>query len=260
MHGSGAIPKVDYNNSTNNEGGEMKNRTEEASLKKTARIAGLWYLLLGITSGFSWMYISKIIVAGNAVLTANNIVASESLYLLSIISNVVGQISFIFLVLALYRLLKQVNETHARLMVTLVVVSVPIMFINILLQTGALMVLSGADYLKVFSADQLYSLALIFLNMYNHGVFIVGIFWGLWLFPFGYLVIRSGFLPGILGILLIISGFSYLIDSFTFLIIPSFHDVVSIFISAPEAFGELTAILWFLVKGIRGECSNNGGI
>src|SRR5574341_2017923 len=89
---------------------EMEDHSEEASLRKTARIAGFWYLLLGITAGFSWMYISKIIVSGNAALTANNIVSSQSQYLIAIISNIIDQTSFIFLVLALYRLLKQVDQ------------------------------------------------------------------------------------------------------------------------------------------------------
>lgn len=229
----------------------MKDHSEEASLKKTARIAGIWYLILGITAGFSMMYISEIIVSGNAVLTANNIVSSQSQYLIAIIGNIIGSISFIFLVLALYRLLKQVDQTQAMLMLTLVLVSVPIMFINILLQMGALMVSSGADYLKVFSADQLSTLAMLFLNLHLHGTYMVQIFWGLWLFPFGYLAIKSGFIPKIVGILLIISGVSYLIGSITFLFIPGAYEPISKFISAPEALGELAAIFWLLWKGVK---------
>lgn len=229
----------------------MKDHTEEASMKKTARIAGVWYLILGITYGFSWMYISNIIVPGNAVLTTNNIVSSQSQYLIAIIGNIIGQISFIFLVLALYRLLKQIDQTQAMLMLTLVLVSVPIMFTNILLQMGALMVSSSTDYLKVFSADQLSALAMLFLNLFRQGSHLVTIFWGLWLFPFGYLAIKSGFIPRIVGILLIISGFSYLIDSLIFLFIPGAHEPLSKYLSAPETLGELSAIFWLLWKGVK---------
>jgi hypothetical protein len=229
----------------------MKNYSEEMHVnKRIARIAGLWYLLLGITSGFSWMYLTRIFVAGNATLTVSNILASEPQYLMAIISNIIGQISFIFLVLALYRLLKHVDETQAKLMLTLVVVSVPIMFTNIFFQTGVLVVLSGADYLKAFSADQLSSLAMLFINLNITGVHIVGIFWGLWLFPLSYLVYKSKYFPKILAVLLIVSGVCYLTGSLTSLIIPEVYVVIEKFLSLPEAIGESAMILWLLIKGI----------
>ncbi len=229
----------------------MKNNLEEMNAsKRIARLAGLWYLLLGITSGFSWMCMTSIFVAGNAALTVNNILASEPQFLMAIISNITGQISFIFLVLSLYHLLKHVNELLARLMLTLVVVSVPIMFINILFQTGALAVLRRAEYLQVFSADQLSSLAMMFINFNIVGVHIAGIFWGLWLFPLSYLVYKSKYFPKILAVLLIISGVSYLIGSLTSLIIPEVYAVIEKFLSLPEATGELAMIFWLLIKGI----------
>lgn len=237
----------------------MKNNIENASLqtdgasrKKPARITGLLYLLMAVASALGLLYVpSRIIVTGNAALTASNILASESLFRIGIMSGLIGQICFIFLVLALYNLLKEVNKTHARLMVALVIAAVPIMFINSLIQMGALIVLSGADYLKAFSADQLHALAMLFINLYNYGTFIVGIFWGLWLYPFGYLVYKSRFLPKILGILLIINCFSYLVDSFTFLLIPSYHDIVSKFTVAPMSIGEFSIILWLLIRGVK---------
>ena len=229
----------------------MKNDLEEMKAnKRIARVAGLWYLVLGITSGFSWMYITRIFVAGNAALTVNNILASESQYLIVIISNIIGQISFVFLVLALYRLLKHVNEIQARLMLTLVVVSVPIMFINILFQTGALAVLRRDEYLQVFSAEQLSSLTMMFLNLNLVGVHLAEIFWGLWLFPLSYLVYKSKYFPKILAVLLIISGASYLIGSLTSLIIPEVYVAIEKFLSFPEATGELAMIIWLLIKGI----------
>ncbi|MFH0990097.1 MAG: DUF4386 domain-containing protein [bacterium] len=222
------------------------------STQKNARIAGLLYLLMGITGAFGLMYVpSKIIVAGNAAATANNIMTSESLFRIGIVSNLICQISFIFLVLALYRLLKGINKIHATLMLTLVVVSVPIAFLNTLNQLGALLVLSGDEYLKVFEPDKLNALMMVFLNLHGYGNNIVEIFWGLWLFPFGFLVFKSGFLPRILGILLIISCFSYLADSFTFLLIPHYHDIISEFASAPAALGECSIILWLLIKGVK---------
>jgi hypothetical protein len=114
--------------------------------KRMARVAGLWYLLLAITSGFSWMYITQTFVAEDALLTAKNILSTQFQYLISIFSNIAGQISFIFLVLTLYRLFKKVHESQAKLMLAFVLVSVPIMFINIIFQTGAFVILSRPNY------------------------------------------------------------------------------------------------------------------
>ena len=100
--------------------------------KRIARFAGLWYLILAITSGYSWMFITKILVVGNPTLTSINILKFESQYLFAIVCSIIGQISFILLGLALYNLLKQVNKTQAKLMLLFILISVPIMFINIL--------------------------------------------------------------------------------------------------------------------------------
>ena len=226
------------------------------SIKKTARIAGLLYLLGAVTHAFGLLYVpSKIIVDGNAAETVNNIMSFELLFRMGIVSNLIGQIVFIFQIFVLYRLLKEVNKTHATLMVALVLVSIPIAFLNNLNQLGALIVLSGSDYLKVFTPNHLNALTMLFLDLYNNGNFIVEIFWGLWLFPFGYLVFKSGFIPKILGVLLIISCFSYLIGSITFLLIPNYYYIISKFTIVPGALGEFSIILWLLIKGVKVEKS-----
>ena len=224
------------------------------STKKTARVAGLLYLLMAVTSAFGLMYVpSKIIVDGNAAATANNIMSFELLFRMGIVSNLIGQIGFIFQILILYRLLKEVNKTHAMLMVILVLVSVPIAFLNNLNQLGALIVLSGSGYLKALPPNNLNALMMLFLDLYNNGIFIVEILWALWLFPFGYLVFKSGFIPKIFGVLLIISCFSYLIGSITYLLIPHYYDIISKFTIAPAALGEFSIILWLLIKGVKEE-------
>jgi hypothetical protein len=91
---------------------------------------------------------------------------------------------------------------------------------------------------------------MFFLQINNYGAVASEIFWGLWLFPFGRLVYRSGFIPGIFGVLLIINGVAYVADSCTFLLFPAFHDTISNFIS-PFFFGEVAITLWLLIKGVR---------
>jgi hypothetical protein len=166
------------------------------------------------------------------------------------LSELVCATTFIFVVLALYRLLKEVNQNHAALMVILGLVSVPIGFLNALNNAAALTLLSGADYLSVFRTDQQHALAMLFLGLHSYGNTIAAIFWGLWLFPFGLLVCRSGFLPRILGVWLIINCFAYLAISFTALLLPHYKDVMSL-ATAPALLGELAIVLWLLIKGAK---------
>lgn len=231
---------------------KMTNNIKDISTKKTARIAGVLYFLFLILGVFSFFYVpSKIFVEGNAFETAKNIITNESLFRLGIASNIIGQIIFVFLVLVLYQLFKEVNKTYARLMVALVIASVPITFLVILNQITSLMLLGGADFLKVFDLNQLQALSLLFFNVYNAGIIIVGIFWGLWLYPFGYLAYKSGFIPKVIGVFLMIGCFVYLIDSFSFLLLPDYRDVISGFLALPMSIGEISMIGWLLIKGVK---------
>jgi hypothetical protein len=227
---------------------------EKMNPKKTARIAGFLYLILLPFGVFSLLYVpSTLIVPGDAATTASNIMASESLFRLGIVSALILQTVNIFVVLLLYKLLKPVNKNHAVLMVIFFLVSVPITMLNELNQFAALLLSSGADYLTVFTADQLQALVPLFLNLHEHGIFIAQIFWGLWLFPMGYLVYKSGFLPRILGVLLIIAGFGYLIDSFGKLLFPNYDATIIATIIAFTFYGELFLALWLLIKGVNVE-------
>jgi hypothetical protein len=223
-----------------------------SSNQKTARIAGLLYLLVAITGAFSIMYVPEtLIVRGDATATAARIASSELLFRLGIASGLICQITFIFLVLTLYRLLKDVDQSYATAMVALVLVAVPIAFLNMLNNLAALVLLSGAEFLSAFTAAQLNALVLLFLSLHEQGIVIVEMFWGLWLFPFGVLVFRSRFLPRVLGVLLVIACFAYLIDSFTSLLLPRYKDIVSSFTAAPAGLGEFAILLWLLIKGTR---------
>lgn len=222
-----------------------------SSTKKTARVAGILYLFQVLTAAFSLTYVpSKLIVRGNATATADNILASPLLYRTGIVSNLISSTIFIFLALTLYRLLKGVNQRHAALMVILVLVQVPITFLNVLNEMAALTLLRGADFLSVLDESQRNGLAMLFLHLHEQGIIAAQIFWGLWLFPFGLLVYRSEFLPRILGAWLIINGVAYLALSFTGLLLPQFYTAV--FNSAlPAALGQMVMMLWLLIVGAK---------
>ncbi len=224
------------------------------SINKTTRFAGFLYLLMAPFGIFGIMYVPSIlIVPGDAATTANNIMTSESLFRSGIVSALIVQILIILLVLVLYKLLKPVNKNHALLMVIFILVSVPITMLNELNQFAALLISSGADYLAVFSAGQLQTLVSLFLNLHEYGIFITSIFWGLWLLPMGYLVFKSGFLPRILGILLMIACFGYLIDSFGRLLLSNFDTTIVATIVGVMLWGELLFPLWLLIKGVNVE-------
>jgi len=205
---------------------------EKVNPIKTARIAGILYLTM-IPLGFFGMYgHSNLILPGDTANTINNIIASGSLFRLSIMSALVVQIVNIY----------------ALLMVIFFLVSVPITMLNELNQFAALLLLSGADYLTVFKADQLHAQVMLFLDLHEHGIHISGMFWGFWLYPMGYLVFKSGFLPKFLGILLVIGFLGYLIDSVRFFFFPSFDSIVLY-----TFWGELLLPLWLLIKGVNVE-------
>ena len=226
----------------------MTTRTNQTSPLYLARVAGFLYLVANLFAPFTLLYLpSRFIVRGDAAATASNIMASESLFRFGIVLNLFTFICQIFLVLALYQLLKVVNKNMASLMVIFSLAAVPIAMLNELTQLAVLQLLNGADYLKVFPTGQLQALAYLFLRLHSQGLLIAQIFWGLWLFPMGYLIFKSGFLPRILGILLMIGCFGYVIESFAAFL---GYNVSIIFFTG---WGELLILLWLLIKGVNVE-------
>ncbi|MFB3903547.1 MAG: DUF4386 domain-containing protein [Acidobacteriota bacterium] len=222
------------------------------SIKQQARAAGFLYLLVALTAPVGLLYVpGRLIVSGNATATADNIRASESLLRVGIASELIHQTIAVFLVMALYRLFKPVNESQARLLVIFgALLSVPIMFVNVLNNVAALVLVSGADFLEVFGKAQLDALAYLFVRLHGQGITVASIFWGLWLFPFAILVIRSGFIPRILGVLLMIAGIAYLASASATLILPRFAPMVGK-VAFPLEVAELPIVFWLLVWGAR---------
>jgi hypothetical protein len=222
-----------------------------SSKKNPGRFVGLLYVLVSIPGAFALVYVpSKLIVDGNATATASNIAASEMLFRAGIACNLISQILFMWVALALYDLLKGVNQRHASLMLGLIVVSIPIALLNELNAIAALILVRGADFLSIFEKPHRDALAMLFLNLHDHGFVVAEIFWGLWLFPLGLLVYRSGFLPRFLGVLLILDCFRYVVDSFASILLPQYADIVSRWMK-PFSFGELLFMFWLLIMGAK---------
>jgi hypothetical protein len=220
-------------------------------IKRNARVAGLLYLLVVLTGPFVLMYVpGKLFVPGDATATASNILAHQSLFRAYIVVGLVSELIFIFLVLALYRLLKGVNLQLASIMVILILIDAPLAFWGIANQVATLTFVRGADFLAVFDKPQRDALAMLFLNLDQHGVLVSEIFWGLWLLPLGLLVYRSGFVPRFLGVWLFINGLAYVAISSTGLLLPQ-HFKMVFTIATPVLFGEVVFMLWLLIVGAR---------
>src|SRR5438874_5534137 len=220
-------------------------------LKKAARIAGAVYLSMVVTGPFSLIYVpSKLIVRGNAAATADNILAHETMFRLAILADLVGSVIFICLGIALYKLLSGVSKTWAGLMVAFVLVSAAVGFLNTLNNIAALILFRGADFLTVFDKPQRDALGMLFIRLHSQGILIDEMFWGLWLFPFGLLVYRSGFLPRFIGVWLMITCFGYVVLSVTALFFPAYYET-AFKMAQPVLFGELAIMLWLLIKGAK---------
>jgi len=223
-----------------------------SSTKQKARLAGILYLLMGIPAWFSLMYVpSHFIASGDPTATARNIANGEFIYRLGILSELFSQTGFILLVLVLYALFKDVDRKYARLMVTLVVVSVAFEFVNCLNLIAPLIFLSGSEYLSVFTKPQLDALAMVFLKLRNDGLGVVSLLWGLWLLPFGVLVFESGFFPRVLGLLLIVACFAYMADSISLIMLPTPSHAVSMVALTLGGIGELAITLWMIVVSAK---------
>lgn len=222
------------------------------SINKIARIAGILTLIIAVFAPFSMIYVpSTLVVPGDATTTVNNIMASEGLFRAGIASDSVVFMIEIVLTVMLYVLLKPVSKTlslvaaFSRLAMTI------IQGINLLNHFFVLLLLSGAGFLTVFAPDQLQALVLLFLNAHGYVVHIWGLFFSLHLFVLGYLIYKSGYIPGILGVFLIIASLCYLVQGFGNILLPQYEALFATigFLSIVE----IAFPLWLLIKGVKDE-------
>jgi len=221
-----------------------------SSTRNPGRVAGLWYLLLIVIGPLRLIYIpSKLFVDGNASATANNIAAHEWLFRIGIVGDLVCGVILIFLVLAFYRLFKEVDQNLAVLVVIFGgVMPALIIFVGVVSDAAALMVVRGGDFLSAFDKPQRDALAMLFLNLRDHQNTAAEILWGVWLLPLAVLVYKSRFLPRFLGVWLAIGGLAYVILSLTGELLPQYQGKVFTY-SQPAFFGELALMLWLVIKG-----------
>lgn len=227
------------------------------SNNKLARIAGFLYLIMFISVFFAIYLRSGLIVPGDITRTANQIMASELLFRIAFVSDMAMIMSGLFLALVLYLLLNAVNKNQAMLMVLFTSISVAILCVNMLNLIAPLLLLSNVGTLTTAEANQLHILVNFFLQMHDYGYVIGNIFFGLWLIPLGILIIQSGYFPKVLGVLLIIACFGYLIDFFVYFLFPDYGPLIHPIAMLPAFVAELAFCLWLLIKGVKDLPSDN---
>jgi hypothetical protein len=227
-------------------------RTTDSASKKTARIAGVLYLLVGIFGGFAEGFVEpKMYVAGDPVATTLNVVTNPGLVRLGVVADLLDQTLFVFLVMTLYRLLVHVNRSVARAMVVLVVLAAGIASLNTVFLFEGLQVATNASYLAAFGTAGVNALVLLLLDMQHHGLLVAQVFFGLWLVPLGYLALRSGLFSKALSVALIVGGGCYLVDLLTAFLVPAFGQRIHGVVVIPCAIAEIWMVLYLLVVGVR---------
>jgi hypothetical protein len=194
----------------------LEERSPEAT-KRLARLAGAVYVLLGLATAFGFYHAP--LVQGDLSAIGHGLIKSDLRFRIGVVSDVFSTALSVPLALLLYQLFKPVHRMQAVLMALLLVVAMPISFVVALNYVAAQWLLSGAPVVAAIASAQREALGMLFLRLHTHGVLAEEIFWGLWLLPFGLLVIRSRFLLRVLGILLIIGGLAYVAHSVTSLLL-----------------------------------------
>lgn len=218
--------------------------------KKTARLAGFLWLLMFVFGPIAQIIRSKLFLTGDMAATANNIMTNEFLFRVGFVSDLMMMIIYVLLPLALYKLLSTVNKNQAILMVIFVILGTSINMINLLNEFASLHLLSGAKYLSVFESAQLQAQSMLSYDLYLHGYEIANIFFGLWLIPLGLLVYKSGFIPRVLGILLVVGGCGLFLNVFIHFLFPG-YEIVSTILLIPQTLSEFLFLAWLLIRGIN---------
>ena len=220
------------------------------SRKRTARIAGLWYL--GFTLGpFYLLYVpSQTVVHNDAAATAARVLGHETLYRWGMLAETLGAVIFIGLSLALYRLFEDVDRRRARQLVALVLVSSALGLVNVVFSASALLVFRGGAAFAALDAHTREALGMLLIAMRGQAIGVNQTFWGLWLLPFGWLVVRSRFLPRWLGYWLLLDGIAWAVMSITWFLAPDYSDALFRYFQ-PAFFAELAAMLWLLIMGAK---------
>jgi hypothetical protein len=222
------------------------------SKKRTARLAGWFWLLTAATGGFALVYARpKLIVFSNASVTIANLVTYEGLFRAAITSSIFSAIFSFFFGIAIYRLFSEVRKTLSITFLSAVLVSAALSVGNALIQLGALVSIGDADYLKALQPEQVKALTMIFLRMNNYGLGLAEVFTGIYLFTLGLLILKTEYVPRFLGVLLMIGACAFPVNTFAKILAPHFFPGMTQVTMLMNALGSPLTMLWLLIKGVK---------
>ena len=225
---------------------------QESSPKRLARIAGVYYLLVGIFGGFAEGFVDpKIYDAGNAAATAKNVLANVGLVRMAVVAHLLDAVFFVLTAVALYLLLKHVHKNAAGVMVLLVLLAAGIISLNAVFQFESLQVASDSTYVSAFGPAGSNALVLLLLDIQHYGTLSAQVFFGLWLAPLGYLAYKSGLFPKALGVVLVAATVCYLADLLAAFLVPDFGNQIHSFIVIVPIIAEVWMVLYLLVVGVK---------
>jgi hypothetical protein len=224
---------------------------ETISKQRLAKTAGILYLFIAILGFWGIMYVpSQTIVRDDSVATMSKILSNELLFRSGIAGNLASSVIFLFLALTFYRLFKNTDENLAKILVVLVIVQTPVFFVSEGLNVSALMVAKG-ELLKSFEVIQRQEFVLFLLRTSKYTIIILEIFWGLWLIPLGQLILKSGYLPRIIGIFLILGGVAYVIEVIDYILLSEKLSFITDYFAFLYSVTELSTVFWLLIKGVK---------
>lgn len=224
--------------------------------KQTARLAGFFYAIALFAAGFAYFAREKLINLSDATATSQNITSSESLFRLSLFSDLVMTGAYFFLAILMYQIFKVINKKISLLMLGLIIIGLPVMFISMFSHIVVLELLSGGSYLDVLTMEQVNALTLLFLHIVEGGGFLLTAFIGPWLLPLGYLVKVSGYFPKYFGELLMVSGAIYIAALCTSLLSSNYLNIFTPTVFIVPGLIEIAFALWLLIKGANVESKN----
>ncbi|WP_298534574.1 DUF4386 domain-containing protein [uncultured Algibacter sp.] len=222
------------------------------SNKTLGRLAGLFFLVLAVTGIFAEFFVrQKLFVPGDFSATTENIINNQWLFRLGFISDLIMSTAFFVYAFILYVIFKNVSKSVSLFMLLCVVISVAMYCQNMLNQFSALEFLINTEYSVAFNNEQLKSLSSYYFNIHGHGYLVNQIFYGLYLFPLGYMIFKSGLVPKIIGVFLILGCIGDLIDFVVHFLYPGTHSVLLNNITIPADIGEISLCLWLIIMGVK---------
>lgn len=225
--------------------------TPETSPLAYARVAGILYLIIIVFGIFAEAFVrSGLIVPDDAAATAGNILASEGLFRVGFLADSIMFLSDVALAVLLYLLLRPVNRTLALVAMFFRLTQTAVLALNLLNYYAAVLLLKGTGYAAAFEPDQLHSLASLFLDLHSHGYDLGLLLFGVHAALLGYLILKSHYLPRVLGALMIAGSATYLVGSYTRFLFPDYVSLVSP-IYAVALVAEVSLALWLLMKGVN---------